>query len=239
MSQFEMPTINPTTYSGTDLAADLNAWSDSVLSGNSGTSRPSYAVAGTPWYNTSTSKLKLYDGSVDFTIPYGNITTYGTSLIESADATAARTLLACAPLASPAFTGTPTAPTQTAGDNSTKLATTAYVDNAVSGLTGPEFKASIILNGTGTISVISSFNIDSVTDDGVGLYTITLTNAMDDADYGFFGSVGKNSSGAVPRAIVHDTDSMTKTTTQFQFAVEQTSDGTRRDEDYIVLYLVS
>jgi hypothetical protein len=30
--------------------------------------------------------------------------------------------------ASPALTGTPTAPTQTAGDNSTKIATTAYVD---------------------------------------------------------------------------------------------------------------
>jgi hypothetical protein len=38
-----------------------------------------------------------------------------------------------APLASPAFTGTPTAPTPSAADNSTKLATTAYVDNAVSG----------------------------------------------------------------------------------------------------------
>lgn len=33
-----------------------------------------------------------------------------------------------APTASPTFTGSPTAPTQTAGDNSTKLATTAYVD---------------------------------------------------------------------------------------------------------------
>ena len=35
-----------------------------------------------------------------------------------------------APLASPALTGNPTAPTQSAGDNSTKLATTAYVDNS-------------------------------------------------------------------------------------------------------------
>lgn len=35
---------------------------------------------------------------------------------------------AVAPLASPPFTGTPTAPTQSAGDNSTKLATTAYCD---------------------------------------------------------------------------------------------------------------
>lgn len=38
------------------------------------------------------------------------------------------TLDAKAPLASPAFTGTPTAPTQTQGNNSTRLATTAYVD---------------------------------------------------------------------------------------------------------------
>jgi hypothetical protein len=36
-------------------------------------------------------------------------------------------------LASPTFTGTPAAPTASAADNSTKLATTAYVDNAVAG----------------------------------------------------------------------------------------------------------
>jgi hypothetical protein len=34
---------------------------------------------------------------------------------------------------SPAFTGNPTAPTQTAGNNSTRIATTAYVDAAVTG----------------------------------------------------------------------------------------------------------
>ena len=33
-------------------------------------------------------------------------------------------------IASPEFTGNPTAPTQTAGDNSTRIATTAYADNA-------------------------------------------------------------------------------------------------------------
>lgn len=37
-----------------------------------------------------------------------------------------------APLASPALTGNPTAPTQTAGNNSTRIATTAYADGAVS-----------------------------------------------------------------------------------------------------------
>ena len=41
-----------------------------------------------------------------------------------------------APLASPALTGTPTAPTASAGNNSTQLATTAYTDGAVSTLSG-------------------------------------------------------------------------------------------------------
>ena len=39
-------------------------------------------------------------------------------------------IAAKAPLASPALTGDPTAPTQSEGDNSTKLATTAYADRA-------------------------------------------------------------------------------------------------------------
>lgn len=49
------------------------------------------------------------------------------------DVTGLQTALdAKAPLASPALTGTPSAPTPTAGDNTTKLATTAFVQNAVS-----------------------------------------------------------------------------------------------------------
>lgn len=46
-----------------------------------------------------------------------------------------------APLASPALTGTPTAPTPTIGDNSTTVATTAFVSSAVATATGatPEY----------------------------------------------------------------------------------------------------
>ncbi|WP_348632222.1 terminase family protein [Mesorhizobium sp. M1A.F.Ca.ET.072.01.1.1] len=50
-----------------------------------------------------------------------------------------------APKASPAFTGTPTAPTQAAGDNSAKLATTAYVDTSFAPKASPTF--------TGTVTV--------------------------------------------------------------------------------------
>lgn len=42
-----------------------------------------------------------------------------------------------APLASPVFTGTPEAPTPTAGDSSTKLATTAFVTAAIPLVWGP------------------------------------------------------------------------------------------------------
>lgn len=53
--------------------------------------------------------------------------------VVAADASAALTagLALKAPLASPTFTGTPAAPTPTAGDNSTKIATTAFVTAAV------------------------------------------------------------------------------------------------------------
>ena len=54
-----------------------------------------------------------------------------------------------APLASPALTGTPTAPTANAGTNTTQIATTAFVTNAISGITGAMvFKGTIGTGGT-------------------------------------------------------------------------------------------
>lgn len=56
-----------------------------------------------------------------------------------------------APLASPTFTGTPTAPTQSAADNSTKLATTAFVNSALS-------SGVVKLTGDQTIAGVKSFS---------------------------------------------------------------------------------
>lgn len=80
-------------------------------------------------------------------------TALGTALFKAASREAARTALDApssadltgtantlqaainqkAPLASPSLTGNPTAPTQSSGDNSTKIATTAFVQNVASG----------------------------------------------------------------------------------------------------------
>lgn len=58
-----------------------------------------------------------------------------------------------APINSPALTGTPTAPTAAAGTNTTQIATTAFVNNAVSSLSGPmRFKGT--LGTTGTITTL-------------------------------------------------------------------------------------
>jgi hypothetical protein len=56
------------------------------------------------------------------------------NLSDLANSTTALTNLGAAGLASPAFTGTPTAPTATAGTNTTQLATTAFVAGEVAGI---------------------------------------------------------------------------------------------------------
>jgi Chaperone of endosialidase len=65
-----------------------------------------------------------------------------------------------APLASPTFSGSPTAPTPGAGDNSTKLATTAFVQSKVSGLylplTGGTVTGGLTVQGTLQGAVIAA-----------------------------------------------------------------------------------
>ena len=91
-----------------------------------------------------------------------------------------------APLASPAFTGTPSLPTgttavtQTAGNNTTAVATTAFVAAAIP---TNSVKAWVNFNGTGTVAIRASMNVSSITDNGVGDYTVNFTTALADANY--------------------------------------------------------
>ena len=69
----------------------------------------------------------------------GHITEVGTAIDFGSYAT----------LASPAFTGTPTAPTAASGTNTTQIATTAFVNSAISGITGAMiFKGTVGAGGT-------------------------------------------------------------------------------------------
>lgn len=79
-----------------------------------------------------------------------------------------------APLASPAFTGTPTAPTATTGDNSTNIATTAFVYSAINSALYPLSGSIAIDTGySGTVSYYLLFSFGGQ----VGTFAGPLTGA--------------------------------------------------------------
>ena len=93
MAQDVFSDINPASTSGTQLATLLNAFKAALLSNLSGTSRPSAAVAGTGWIDTTNEGppnfywiFKLYTGSTDIEIFRVNLSTSKVS-ISSADST--------------------------------------------------------------------------------------------------------------------------------------------------------
>lgn len=86
------------------------------------------AVTGTGTTGITTTLASGIDATK---IADGSVTSTEFQYINTLSSNAQNQIDAKAPLASPALTGNPTAPTQTAGDNSTKIATTAYVDGAI------------------------------------------------------------------------------------------------------------
>jgi len=44
-------------------------------------------------------------------------------------------------------------------------------------------RAWVNFNGTGTVAIRASFNVSSITDNGVGNYTVNFTTAMPDVNY--------------------------------------------------------
>ena len=58
-------------------------------------------------------------------------------------------------------------------------------------------KAWINFNGTGTIAIRDSFNVSSITDNGQGDYTVTMTNAMSNTNYAVATASGDSAVGAI------------------------------------------
>jgi|GEM_PF-2465090 len=106
--------LTPPTYPGTPSIGYPQE-------GNPGTGTPA-TKPGAWWYYATTEEIRNAIVQLGGT-PTGNLVNQ-----------LATGLALLAPKASPAFTGNPTAPTQSAADNTTKLATTAFVQTALVGL---------------------------------------------------------------------------------------------------------
>lgn len=88
--------------------------------------------------SSSDGELMLFSGAGGKTAKRSNTvpTVFGLARLTDADGAAMRGALAAAPLASPALTGTPTAPTPANGSSSTQIATTAFVQALIAAIIG-------------------------------------------------------------------------------------------------------
>lgn len=57
-------------------------------------------------------------------------------------------------------------------------------------------RAWVNFNGTGTVAIRAAGNVSSITDNGVGDYTVNFTSAMADASYSVSGMAGETISAA-------------------------------------------
>lgn len=103
------------------------------VSGNAGTATK-LATAKTIALSGDVSGSADFDGSEGITITATVADDSHNHVIDNVDGLQTA-LKAKAPLASPTLTGTPKAPTAAAGTNTTQIATTAFVTNAVAGIT--------------------------------------------------------------------------------------------------------
>lgn len=114
--------------------------------------------------------------SIDDASPASTTTTYSASKSEAivaAEASARATAVALkAPLASPTFTGAPAAPTATAGDNTTKLASTAFVQAAVTAAV-----TALIGGAPGALDTLKEL-ADAINDDASFAATVTTALAL-------------------------------------------------------------
>ena len=89
----------------------------------------------------------------------------------------------------------------------------------------PEFKcrAWVNFNGTGTVAILASGNVSSITDNGTGDYTINFTTAMPDVNYCLSNWCRSDTANA--SAIVSANPGWTKTTGSIRISTKRSNDA--------------
>lgn len=93
-------------------------------------------------------------------------------------------------------------------------------------------RAWVNFNGTGTVAIRASGNVTSITDNGVGDYTVNFTTAMPDANYCSCVNSGNNAgSGFGSWTVAYSV--ATSTTTSLRIGAYSTA-GSHQDQDQVM-----
>jgi len=115
-----------------------------------------------------------------------------------------------------------------------KTLTTPNINSAqfatVSG-TAPLYaaRAWVNFNGTGTVAINANGNVSSITDNGVGDYTVTFTTAMPDVNYSVSGMAKSSDTAGTRMAAMQLIANATATATTFVRVTVQLDNTTTRD----------
>ena len=107
---------------------------------------------------------------------------------------------------------------------------------ATSFVAGGSAKAWIHFNGSGTVAIVDSFNFASITDNGTGDYTNTLTSAMVNDDYLYGGSACPAASGDYSRIFTPRGDGSTTDASTTAYRGFSTQSWTANPEDLAAIF---
>lgn len=101
---------------------------------------------------------------------------------------------------------------RTANIQSLSASTPPVIRDSAGTEVGTFCRSWVNFNGTGTVAIRSSFNVSSITDNGVGDYTVNFTNALSDSNYCVICTQGDGTTGAaIPYGLFFNTGGYGKT----------------------------
>jgi len=178
---------NLANQSGSAFRSELNSTLSAILSLNSGSTAPTTTVAYSLWADTTTGLLKIRDSSNTSFITVGTLGSVNLGL---------------AALASPTFTGTPLAPTASAGTNTTQIATTAFVVSSYLPLAGGTVTGNVTLNAQSDIRFADADSSNYVALQAPATVASNLTLTLPAADGSNGQALTTNGSGTLAFATI-------------------------------------
>jgi len=86
-------------------------------------------------------------------------------------------------------------------------------------------KAWVNFNGSGTVAIRDSYNVSSLADSDVGIYTLSWSNSFANDDYSSAGASGQNSNAMVTVSCAIDTTAPTTSASLYNTNYENGSGG--------------